>query len=64
MDAFTKEQVVPEVLDAAPASILEVQFGSIQLQPNTVLTPTQVKDVPHLNWHAEAGHYYTVIMNG
>lgn len=28
------------------------------------LTPTQVKDVPHVSWEADAGSLYTLVMTG
>ncbi|XP_071955109.1 protein D3-like [Antedon mediterranea] len=58
-----KHEVVPDVLDKVPAQILEVKYGELVVDLGTVLTPTQVQNPPtHLNWIAEDGALYTIIM--
>ena len=34
------------------------------MTPGLVLKPTQVKDVPTVEYEAEEGAYYTLVMNG
>lgn len=58
-----KHCVVPDVIDVAPKEVLEVCYPSgAQPELGTVLTPTQVKDVPTLKWPAEADSLYTICM--
>ncbi|KAK3595328.1 hypothetical protein CHS0354_004483 [Potamilus streckersoni] len=63
MEAFTKDNVVPDVIDQVPPKLLKLHYGSIEVKPGMVLTPTQVKDRPKVEYEAEAGAYYTLIMN-
>lgn len=42
----------------------QVKYGDVEVNNGTVLTPTQVKNQPHLAWLAEAGAFYTVCMTG
>lgn len=57
-------QVVPDVLDVAPKSVATVKYQSgVEMNLGNVLTPFQVKDVPHLvTWSdVDSGALYTVL---
>ncbi|PIC23252.1 hypothetical protein B9Z55_017017 [Caenorhabditis nigoni] len=62
-EAFTKHEVIPDVLAAnPPAKLVSVKFNSgVEANLGNVLTPTQVKDVPEVKWDAEPGALYTLI---
>lgn len=58
-----KQQVVPDVIDAAPKEILEVSYPSgVKVNQGNVLTPTQVKDPPTVTWKVENDGLYTICM--
>nr|AAP93925.1 phosphatidylethanolamine-binding protein [Branchiostoma belcheri tsingtauense] len=58
-----KHGVVPDVIDAAPKGVLEVQYGGQKVDLGNELTPTQVKDKPTvLKWDSEPGAFYTLIL--
>ncbi|PNF18633.1 Phosphatidylethanolamine-binding protein 1 [Cryptotermes secundus] len=57
-----KHGVVPDVIDTAPGSKLEVTYGSLSVDEGNELTPTQVKDPPTVKWDAEDGSYYLLCM--
>uniref|UniRef100_A0A1I7U2V2 Phosphatidylethanolamine-binding protein n=1 Tax=Caenorhabditis tropicalis TaxID=1561998 RepID=A0A1I7U2V2_9PELO len=61
--AFTKHEVVPDVLASNPPSkVVSVKFNSgVEANLGNVLTPTLVKDVPEVKWDAEPGALYTLI---
>ncbi|CAI5451097.1 unnamed protein product [Caenorhabditis angaria] len=63
-EAFTKHQVIPDVLPSgAPSKTLSVKYNSgVEASLGNVLTPTQVKDQPEVKWDAEDGALYTLIM--
>uniref|UniRef100_A0A2A4JNY0 Phosphatidylethanolamine-binding protein n=1 Tax=Heliothis virescens TaxID=7102 RepID=A0A2A4JNY0_HELVI len=61
-DYFLEHEVVPDVLSTAPAEYLFVDFpsGAVVYTGNE-LTPTLVKDVPHVWWDsADSQKLYTV----
>lgn len=65
VQAFQIHQVVPDVIDKLPKSILQVSYsGGLKVEVGNELTPTQVKDKPQVQWDAEAGAYYTLCMTG
>nr|XP_022914088.1 protein D2-like isoform X2 [Onthophagus taurus] len=58
-----KGGVVPDVIDTAPKTSLEVLYANnVKVDGGNELTPTKVKDVPNVKWQAEEGSYYTLIM--
>ncbi|GLG96298.1 AAEL012666-PA [Gryllus bimaculatus] len=58
-----KHQVVPDVIDKAPAEVAEVTFKSgAKAELGNELTPTQVKDIPVVVWKAEQSSLYTLCM--
>ncbi|KAK2148225.1 hypothetical protein LSH36_508g00002 [Paralvinella palmiformis] len=63
MEAFTKDGVVPDVIDTVPNKMLTVKYGIDEIKPGVVRTPTQVKNQPIVEWEAESGAFYSLIMN-
>lgn len=72
MDSFVKDGLIPaeggdaagHMLDSVPLAQLKITYSSVgEVNPGKVLTPTQVKDPPCLEWTADADAFYTLIMN-
>ncbi|XP_070496088.1 protein D2-like [Chironomus tepperi] len=60
---FTKHEVVPDVIPTAPTNVAKVDYVSgVSANLGNVLTPTQVKDAPTVEWDAEADAFYTLCM--
>ncbi|XP_013100098.1 protein D3 [Stomoxys calcitrans] len=56
-------EVIPDVLDEGPKHFLKITYDNgILADKGVELTPTQVKNQPKIEWQAEAGTYYTLIM--
>lgn len=62
--SFTEHEVVPDVVDAAPAEFAKVTYPSgVSANGGNELTPTQVKDQPTLEWTVDdSNSYYTLFM--
>ncbi|XP_046386495.1 protein D3-like [Ischnura elegans] len=54
--------VVPDVIDTVPQGVLQVSYGSNNVNLGNELTPTQVKDIPTVTWDAEGDAFYTLCM--
>jgi len=63
MDKFEEDDIVRDMHIKAPTSLLKVKYGAVDVTPGVVLTPTQVKNPPVLDWQAEANSFYTIVMN-
>jgi phosphatidylethanolamine-binding protein (PEBP) family uncharacterized protein len=62
-EAFKKNQIVPDVVKAAPEKTVEVKFGDLKVEFGNELTPTQVQNRPtHLKWDTESGALYTLLL--
>ncbi|CAO1419095.1 unnamed protein product [Diamesa tonsa] len=62
-EQFEKESVVPDILDDYPVSVLNVSYTSgVKADLGNVLTPTQVKDQPTIQWEAKENSFYTLLM--
>ena len=62
-EKFEKESVVPDILDDSPVSVLNVSYISgVKADLGNVLTPTQVKDQPTIQWEAKENTFYTLLM--
>ncbi|XP_055595938.1 protein D2-like [Uranotaenia lowii] len=58
-----QHQVVPDVIPVAPAEEAKVSYPSgAVVQQGNELTPTQVKDIPKVEWNADSGSFYTLCM--
>jgi len=61
-DKFKEHGVVPDVVHQAPTQVLDVHYGSLNVNFGNTLTPTQVKDPPtQINWPADQNSLYTLI---
>lgn len=66
-DKFRAEAVVPDVIDELPEDLLSLTISypsGVKVELGNTLTPTQVKDVPKIDWKAEEGAYYTLLLTG
>lgn len=61
---FLSDKIVPGVIDEAPGKLAKVSYLSGVSVNGIELTPTQVKDEPKVEWEAEAGSFYTLLMTG
>ncbi|XP_071448490.1 protein D3-like [Hetaerina americana] len=57
-----QHEIVPDVINKAPLSVLQVTYGKDSVNLGNELTPTQVKDIPTVTWDAEADAFYTLCM--
>lgn len=58
-----QHQVVPDVIPVAPAEVAKVDYASgVSVTEGNELTPTQVKDVPKVEWNADPATFYTLCM--
>lgn len=57
-----KLDVVPDVLDKLPGSVLQVKYQDHNVGGGNELTPTQVKSPPKVSWNGEQGQFYTLCM--
>ncbi|XP_014482061.1 PREDICTED: protein D2-like isoform X2 [Dinoponera quadriceps] len=61
--ALQTHEVVPDVVDKVPADVLNVTYpNNLVVEIGKVLTPTQVKNQPEVQWSGEADVYYTLCM--
>ncbi|XP_011882180.1 PREDICTED: protein D2-like isoform X2 [Vollenhovia emeryi] len=61
--ALQTHGVIPDVVDKVPAGVLNVTYPSnLAVEIGKVLTPTQVKDQPTVQWDGEANAFYTLCM--
>ncbi|KAJ8917446.1 hypothetical protein NQ315_005493 [Exocentrus adspersus] len=60
--AWIAKEVVPDVVDAAPAEKLAVKYPQIAVNEGNVVKPSQVKDPPQVSWPAEDNALYTICM--
>lgn len=61
--AFTKDEIIPDLLDAAVEKVLKISYNSgVELNPGDILTPTQVKDQPNVAFDVVDGDFYTLLM--
>lgn len=64
---FASEEIVPDVIAdfPEPKTELKISYPSgVKVELGNVLTPTQVKDQPKVEWDAEDGALYTLLMTG
>ncbi|KAL3863640.1 hypothetical protein ACJMK2_005389 [Sinanodonta woodiana] len=62
LENFKNDGVVPDVIDEVPPNVLQVKYGSIDVQPGMILTPAWVKDPPTVDYQGDVGSYYTLVM--
>jgi hypothetical protein len=63
---FIENGIVPDVLNSVPEiETLKVSYPSgVSVNLGNVLTPTQVKDEPTIEYEGETGAFYTLLMTG
>lgn len=63
---FQDEEIVPDVLDDLPQiKKLKINYPSgVSVNLGNILTPTQVQDQPTVEWDADVGSFYTLLMTG
>ncbi|XP_053698467.1 protein D2-like [Sabethes cyaneus] len=60
---FSLHQIIPDLIDAGPAEIARIKYPSGAIaQVGNVLTPTQVREQPLIDWLADRDSYYTLFM--
>ncbi|GAB0092410.1 Phosphatidylethanolamine-binding protein [Sergentomyia squamirostris] len=58
-----KHGVVPDVISSAPKDVLKVSYPSgVVVNEGNELTPTQVKDIPKVEWDSDSGTFWTLCM--
>lgn len=58
-----KHQVVPDVIPVAPKDLIKVSYPSgVTVNEGNELTPTQVKDIPAVDFAADNNSFYTLCM--
>jgi len=63
MAEFKANGVVPDVIPNPPPNVIKVTYKSgVSANLGNELTPTQVKDEPHVEYKADANALYTVIL--
>lgn len=63
--ALQTHGVIPDVVDKVPADVLNVTYpDNLTVEIGKVLTPTQVKNRPVIQWSGEANSFYTLVMTG
>jgi len=63
MEKFQTDGVLTDMNIKMPASLLHVKYGSHDVTPGVVLTPTQVQKQPVVNWEADPNAFYSIVMN-
>lgn len=63
---FIDAKISPDVLESVPdLKALKISYPSgVTVNLGNVLTPTQVQDQPKVEWDAEEGVLYTLLMTG
>lgn len=63
IEKFTCNEIIPDVIDSIPESQLKVSFPSgNEVKLGNILTPTQVKDEPLVEWVPEEDEFYTLLL--
>lgn len=60
--AMKKMNIIPDVISAEPTEVLKVSYGKEEANKGNELTPTVVKNKPKVEWVAEEGAFYTLLM--
>jgi len=63
MEKFESDGIVSDMKIKKPGSLVQVEYGSHNVTPGIVLTPTQVQKEPSVKWDADPNAFYTVVMN-
>lgn len=61
--SFEANGVVPDVVPKAPSAGISVVYPSgVEVKEGNELTPTQVKDIPKVQWEAQPEAFYVLAM--
>lgn len=63
LEKFVSDGLVGDLIDEAPGTLLSVSYPEAVVA-GVELTPTQVKDQPKVEFTAEAGAFYTLLLTG
>lgn len=66
-DKFHQEEIVPDVLSYIPddLKLLKISYPArVKVSLGNILTPTQTKEQPKVEWDGGYGAYYTLVMTG
>ncbi|KAH8350654.1 hypothetical protein KR067_013631 [Drosophila pandora] len=56
-------EVVPEILDEPPKELLKIKYdNAFDIEEGKTYTPKELKFQPKLDWNADSGSFYTVVM--
>lgn len=67
VNKFREDEIVPDVIEdfKSELPLLKISYPSgKEVYLGNILTPTQVKDQPDVEWEAEEGALYTLLMTG
>ncbi|XP_051172358.1 protein D1-like [Leptopilina boulardi] len=59
---FEDAKIVSDILDSAPTDLIEVKYGNITVDLGNELTPTETKNIPHIDYKHDGGLLYTLSM--
>lgn len=60
-DCLRTHHIIPDVIDRPPKELAKVHYSE-PVELGNELTPTQVKDAPHVTWPCDKWTYYTLVM--
>lgn len=60
--SMKKMNIIPDVISSEPTEFLKVVYGKEQANKGNELTPTAVQNKPNVDWTAEEGSLYTLLM--
>jgi phosphatidylethanolamine-binding protein len=65
IEKFKKDGIIPDIFEEVnKLEELKVSYPSGVEVNGSELTPTNVKDEPNVEWNAEDGSFYTLLMTG
>lgn len=65
VEKFTDDEIFPYILDTVEdLKEAKVSYPSGLQATGVELTPTNVKDEPAVDWDAEEGSFYTLLLTG
>ncbi|CAG7837088.1 unnamed protein product [Allacma fusca] len=62
LSEMESNKVVPDVVDTVPKHRIDVKYGSHIVNLGNTLTPTQVRHIPAVSYHADPNNFYTLVM--
>jgi len=61
--AFRDDEIVPDVIDAPPVALLNIEYRGSNVKPGDTLTVPETKDAPSkVQWDADPAKKYTLMM--